>query len=145
MFTLKSSYLEHLLGLAILIKHCVCTNKCKVSLRQSFSRLPTTLTRRGILLLIEPFADKNNDEDDQNQDQDGVLITATRPNSQLLLVSRGRGSRGERGRRSHRLSISPDNSAPVLEKARGRPPLSDEDKERRRLALEEGKAARKAE
>ena len=40
--------------------------------------------------------------------------------------------------------MSPERQAPVLVRARGRPPLSDVEKERRKLAIEEGKAARKA-
>ena len=41
--------------------------------------------------------------------------------------------------------MSPERQACVLEIASGRPPLSDEEKQCRRLAIEEGKAARKAE
>ena len=45
----------------------------------------------------------DNDYDDQAQNQDGVLITATQSYSELLLVcrfqcSRGGGGRGSRGR-----------------------------------------------
>ena len=44
----------------------------------------------------------------------------------------------------NRLSVSPEIQAPVLIRARGRPPPSDVEKERRRLAIEEGEAAWKA-
>ena len=40
--------------------------------------------------------------------------------------------------------MSPERQAPVLVRARGRPSLSDVEKERRRLVIEKGKAARKA-
>ena len=44
----------------------------------------------------------------------------------------------------NRLTMTPERRAPVLVRARGRPSLSGVEKKRRRLAIEEGKAARKA-
>ena len=91
----------------------ICPNQCKnipigqrrkagrprlavrAYLRQSFSRLPATLTRRGGLLLIDPIAERedNDDDDDQDKNQIGVLITAAQPYSHV----RGQGSRSGRG------------------------------------------------
>ena len=46
-------------------------------LRQSISRLQTTLFLSGGLLLIDHIAETDHDEDSQDQEQDDVLITAT--------------------------------------------------------------------